>query len=56
MEEQAVAWSSCSSQAESNNSCLPLSVFLCVHACVYAVDVCVHSVLHTHQMFVCLCV
>lgn len=55
MEERAAVLSSCSSQAESDNSCLPLSVFLCgVCACVYTVDVCVHNGLHTHQMVVCL--
>lgn len=56
MEERAAVLTSCSSQAESDNSCLTLSVFFmwCVCACVYAIDMCVHRVLHTHQMVVCL--
>lgn len=49
MEERAAVLSRCSSQAESDNNCLPLSVFL-----LCRVRLCVHIVLHTHQMVVCL--
>lgn len=49
MEEQAAVLSSCSSQAESDNSCLPLSVFLC-GVCVL---VCMQPMCaYTHQMVV----